>query len=112
VAQISIAHVLAILLHYLGSLLRSQQRIQLGNLCQLLKIFIYFFAVQAVQTAIIFDDCRDGIVNESQVIAWLNYEVLAFYLNIVAMAVFLLLSSCKKFKSFRDRMGMLSADVR
>lgn len=51
-----------------------------------------------------FKDCRE-IVENSQVMAWLNYEILAFYLNIMAMAVFLLFSSCKKFKSIRDRMG-------
>jgi len=38
--------------------------------------------------------------------AWLNYEVMAFYLNIIAMGVFLLLSSCKKFRSIRDRIGL------
>ena len=112
IGYISFAHVMAIVLHYLGSLLKSQSRRQLGNLCQLAKVFTYLFIVQYVQTAIIFEDCRDGVVNESQVMAWLNYEVLAFYMNIVAMGVFLLLSSCKKFKSFRDRLGMLSDDAR
>lgn len=37
--------------------------------------------------------------------AWLTYEVMTFYLNIVGMGVFLLFSSCKKFKSIRDRLG-------
>jgi len=37
--------------------------------------------------------------------AWLNYEILAFYLNITAMAVFLLFSSCKQFTSIRERLG-------
>jgi len=58
-----------------------------------------------LQSSIIFDDCRDGIIDESQVMAWLSYEVVAFYLNIIAMSVFLLLSSAKKFYSIRDRLG-------
>jgi hypothetical protein len=44
--------------------------------------------------------------------AWLNYEVLAFYINIVAMGVFMLLSSCKKFKSIRDRLRLLPENTR
>lgn len=44
--------------------------------------------------------------------AWLNYEILAFYLNMLAMAMFLLISSCKKFTSIRDRRGLgLGLDV-
>lgn len=65
-----------------------------------------------VQTGIVFEECKDNIINESQVMAWLNYEVLAFYLNIIAMGVFLLLSSCKKFKSIRDRNGLVLAGTR
>jgi len=58
-----------------------------------------------------FTGCRDEIVDQSQVMAWLNYEILAFYLNITAMGVFVLLSSCKKFKSIRERRGW-GADFR
>ena len=64
-----------------------------------------------VQTGIVFEECRKGIVDESQVMAWLTYEVLAFYLNIMAMGLFLLLSSCKKFISMRERLG-LAHDLR
>lgn len=40
--------------------------------------------------------------------AWLSYEVLAFYLNIIAMALFLLINGTFriKFKTIRDRQGM------
>ena len=38
--------------------------------------------------------------------AWLYFEVLCFYLNIIAMAVFLLINSCKKFVSLKDRYGL------
>lgn len=77
----------------------------------LAKIFVYIFAVFVVQTGIVFDDCREGIVDESSVMAWLIYEVVAFYLNVIAICVFLLFSSMKKYKSIRDRLG-LSADLR
>jgi hypothetical protein len=77
----------------------------------ILKIFMYFCTHYLVQTGIIFEECRDGIIDESQVMAWLSYEVIAFYLNIVAMGVFILFSSCKKFHSIRDRLGF-SGDQR
>lgn len=41
--------------------------------------------------------------------AWLNFEVMAFYLNIVAMGVFILVSqTCRKYKSIRERVGLAS----
>jgi len=71
-----------------------------------LKIFGYFFVHYMVQSGIIFEECRDGIIDESQVMAWLSYEVFAFYLNIVAIGVFILFSSFKKYFSVRDRLGL------
>jgi len=79
-----------------------------GQVLLLLKIFVYYSAHFTVQTGIIFDECRENIVDKSQVMAWLSYEVVAFYLNILAMCVFLLLSSCKKFVSIRERIGFSS----
>jgi hypothetical protein len=41
--------------------------------------------------------------------AWLSFEVMTFYLNIVSMALFLLMSmTCKKYRSVRDRCSMLA----
>jgi len=37
--------------------------------------------------------------------AWLYFEVLSFYLNIIAIAGFLMLSSCKKYRTIRERSG-------
>jgi hypothetical protein len=37
--------------------------------------------------------------------AWLTYEVLAFYLNIISIVFFLFIASCKKFKTIRERLG-------
>lgn len=73
----------------------------------LMKIFIYIFAIFVVQTGIVFEECR----SESQVMAWLIFEVVAFYMNIIAISVFLIASSCKKYLSIKDRLG-LSGDLR
>ena len=54
-----------------------------------------------------FKDCRTDIVDDAQVMAWLTVEVMAFYLNIVAMATFLVFSTIFiKYKSIKDRCGM------
>jgi hypothetical protein len=70
------------------------------------------YTVFKVQSGIFFKDCRENIVDNSQVMAWLSFEVFAFYLNIMSMGVFLLLSSIKKFRSIRDRVGLLVEDRR
>ena len=103
---ITLAHVLALGFHYLGQFLMSRDKKVFGGVLMVLKIFTYFFVHYMVQTGIIFDECRDGIIDESQVMAWLSYEVFAFYLNIVAVGVFILFSSFKKFHSIRDRLGL------
>jgi hypothetical protein len=110
IGLIGLAHLLAVVFHYINELLSNQNKRILGNLFMVIKIFFYLFAVFKVQTGIIFEECR-AQVDESQVMAWLSYEVFAFYLNITAMGVFLLLSSFQKFFSIRDRVG-LAADAR
>ena len=42
------------------------------------------------------------------VMAWLHYEVIAFYANLAACIVFLVIANFKKFRSFRDRSGLAS----
>ena len=39
------------------------------------------------------------------VMAWLTYELIAFYLNIIALMVFLFVASCRKFSTLREREG-------
>jgi len=102
---IMLGHLFAVICHYMSELLTKNGRKVSGGWFMLAKIFSYIFVHFNLQSSILFDDCRDGIVDESQVMAWLSYEVVAFYLNIVAMSVFLLLSSFKKFYSIRDRLG-------
>lgn len=75
----------------------------------LVKVFVYIMVQFAVQSSILFDKCREGIVDSSQVMAWLNFEIMAFYLNIIAMGVFMLFSqTCRKYKSIRERVGLAS----
>lgn len=102
---ISLAHAIAIISHFLTEYFNTRNKLVSGFF-MVVKIFTYFFTHYAVQTGIVFEECRDGIIDESQVMAWLSYEVIAFYLNIVAIAVFILFSSCKKFYTLRDRMQL------
>jgi hypothetical protein len=106
VGLIAVAHILSIVCHYMNDLLVANHRRLLGNAFIVVKIFFYMYAVFKTQTGIVFEECREGVVDESRVMAWLTFEVFAFYLNITAMGVFLLLSSFKKFYSIRDRMGL------
>lgn len=102
---ISLAHAIAIISHFLTEYFNTRNKLVSGFF-MVVKIFSYFFTHYAVQTGIVFEECRDGMIDESQVMAWLSYEVLAFYLNIVAIAVFILFSSCKKFYTLRDRIQL------
>jgi len=38
--------------------------------------------------------------------AWLTYEVLCFYFNLISLGVFIFINNIKKFKSIRDRLGL------
>ena len=51
-----------------------------------------------------FDECSE-VTDTIPVRAWLTYYVIAFYLNLIAMAVFLAIASCRKFKTMREREG-------
>jgi transposase-like protein len=37
--------------------------------------------------------------------AWLTYEIIAFYLNIISIAVFLVLAVFLKYRTFKERLG-------
>lgn len=58
----------------------------------------------SVQTGITYEECTD-VTDRSIVMAWLTYEVLAFYLNIISVVFFLAIAGCKKFKTIRERSG-------
>ena len=46
------------------------------------------------------------ITDNSHVMAWLTYEVVAFYLNIISVVFFLAIASFKIFKTIRERLGL------
>ena len=77
----------------------------LANLFLVLKVCIYLYAVQMVQTGVTFEEYSD-ITDNSHVMAWLTYEVVAFYLNIISVVFFLAIASFKRFKTIRERLGL------
>lgn len=70
----------------------------------ILKILIYLYTVVVVQSGIIFDNCAE-ITDKSWVMAWLTYEIMAFYYNLISIIFFLAISKIKRFKSIKERMG-------
>ena len=68
-------------------------------------MMISFFVTFRIQSSIDFNECHD-VTDNSQVMAWLTYEVLAFYLNLISMGVFIFINNFKTFKSIRDRLGL------
>jgi hypothetical protein len=98
------AHLLAILFHYLYQVLNHYECKSWANLFLVLKVGIYLYAVMEVQVGITFPECTE-VTDRSHVMAWLTYEVVAFYLNIISVAAFLMVASFKKFKTIRERLG-------
>ena len=98
------AHLVCILLHYLYQVLNHYDSKTIANAVLVMKILIYFYAVMSVQTGITYEECTD-VTDRSIVMAWLTYEVLAFYFNIISVVFFLAIAGCKKFKTIRERSG-------
>lgn len=57
-----------------------------------------------VQNGITFNECSE-ITDNSLVMAWLTFEVLAFYINLAGCVAFLAVASFKSFRTFRERAG-------
>lgn len=69
-----------------------------------MKILSFLYTAVEVQTGITFEDST-AITDNSHVMAWLTYEVIAFYLNIISVVFFLFIASFKKFKTVKERLG-------
>ena len=82
----------------------------LANVFLVGKMMIYLIMVLKIQSGIDYVECS-SITDKSKVMAWLTYEVLAFYCNIISLAVFIFIQNIKKFRSIRDRLG-LAGDMR
>jgi hypothetical protein len=61
--------------------------------------------ILVIQSRIDFTDCPD-VIGKSQVMSWLTFEVLCFYLNLISIGAFILVNHFKTFKSIRDRLGL------
>ena len=103
------AHLMSIAIHYLYQVLNHYNKKTVANILLVIKVAVYIYAVMEVQTGITFDNCTD-ITDGSVVMAWLTYEVVAFYFNILGVVFFLFIASFKKFKTIRDRLGFAGQD--
>lgn len=98
------AHLVSITFHYLYQVLNHYNHRSWANLFLVMKVGIYLYAVMEVQVGITFEECNE-VTDRSHVMAWLTYEVVAFYLNIIAIIFFLFIATFKKFKTIRERLG-------
>ena len=99
------AHAICLVSHWLWQLLNHYEFRVFANLFLMLKMFVYFVSILTIQQGIDFTECSTTTDNSS-VMAWLTYEVLAFYLNIISLGVFIFIQNIKKFRSIRDRLGL------
>mmetsp|Transcript_4816 Transcript_4816/g.8258 ORF Transcript_4816/g.8258 Transcript_4816/m.8258 type:complete len:207 (-) Transcript_4816:1176-1796(-) len=98
------SHLISILFHYLSQALNHFDFKATSKLFLVLKVFIYLYAVMKVQTGITYTECSE-VTDKSHVMAWLTYEVVAFYLNIVSVAAFLFVASFKRYLTIKERLG-------
>ena len=98
------AHLVSIVLHYLYQVLNHYDHKTIANCLLVAKVGLYLYAVMEVQTGITFEECNE-VTDASHVMAWLTYEVIAFYLNLISVVFFLIFASFKKFKTIRERFG-------
>jgi len=98
------SHLVAILFHYANQVLNHYEYKTWANIFLVLKVGIYLYTVMKVQVGITFPNCTE-VTDRMHVMAWLTYEVVAFYLNIISVVFFLIVASYKKFKTIRERLG-------
>jgi hypothetical protein len=65
VNMIMLAHFLAIFFHFMSEILIKYEKKILAGWFMIFKIFSYILFHFILQTGIIFEDCRDGIIDES-----------------------------------------------
>jgi hypothetical protein len=99
------AHAVCLLSHWVYQILNHFEVKVMANIFLMLKMMFYFIAILRIQSSIDFTK-GSAVTDKSQVMAWLTFEVLVFYLNITSMVAFILIQNFKKFKSIRDRVGL------
>ena len=96
-----VAHAAALFLHWMYAVLHyfdSKADKVFSMLCLIVKIPVFFVIILQIQAGIDFTYCVD-VINHSQVMAWLTYEVCLFYVNLISLSAFILIQNCAKFKS-------------
>ena len=82
------AHAICLASHWLYQLLNHYEVKVIANVFLMLKMLVYFIAVLKIQQGIDYTECS-SVTDKSSVMAWLTFEVLAFYLNILSLGVFI-----------------------
>mmetsp|Transcript_11711 Transcript_11711/g.19768 ORF Transcript_11711/g.19768 Transcript_11711/m.19768 type:complete len:355 (-) Transcript_11711:871-1935(-) len=100
-----VSHAVSIICHYIFQVLNHYDLKVLANLFLMLKMMVFFFATLKIQSTIDFTECS-SVTDRSMVMAWLTYEVLAYYLNIISLSVFIFIQNIKPFRSIRDRLDL------
>ena len=98
-------HAVSIFCHYIYQLLNHFDVKVLANFFLFAKMLTFFLVTLKIQSSIDFTECK-SVTDKSMVMAWLTFEVLAYYLNIISLGVFIFIQNIKKFKSIRDRVGL------
>lgn len=81
-------HAVSIFCHYIYQLLNHFDVKVLANFFLFGKMLTFFIVVLKIQSSIDFIECKN-VTDKSMVMAWLTFEVLAYYLNIISLGVFI-----------------------
>ena len=82
------SHAVCLISHYLYQLLSYYEVKIVANIFLMVKMFVCFISVLKIQQGIDYTECS-LVTDNSSVMAWLTFEVLAFYLNIMSLGVFI-----------------------
>ena len=99
------AHAGALTLHWMYQILNHWEIKVLANICLVSTMAMFFILILRIQAGIDFTECAKE-TGRSQVMAWLTYEVVLFYVNLISLAAFIFIQNIKQFKSIRDRIGL------
>jgi hypothetical protein len=85
---VMLGHGVALALHWLSQILNHYEVKVFANILAVVKMVLFFIMILKVQSSIDFTECAKE-TNRSQVMAWLTFEVLMFYLNLVSLSMFI-----------------------
>ena len=82
------SHAVCMISHWLYQLLSHYEVKVIANIFLMLKMLIYFVSILKIQQGIDYTECS-SVTDKSSVMAWLTFEVLTFYLNILSLGAFI-----------------------